>query len=140
MYNIHFGGNVMTQSDKYINIYERIRKINYVRPKNDFLCSECVSTINCFALEDINTLLISFIDIIGFCETEEDFSEVNAFFYSIASIGGFAKDFYEKYAFLINYDGKKLIDGVIDSYDYGSIIKKFNNEVSKNRKLCKSKI
>ena len=114
----------MTQSDKYINIYERIRKINYVRPKNDFLCSECISTINCFALEDINTLLIYFIDIIGFCETEEDFLEVKEFFSDIASIGGFDKKFYDKYDFLINFDGKKLIDGVIDTYDYGNIIKK----------------
>lgn len=112
---------------KYINIKD------YLPTKNE-LRLECGTTISYFNMESASSILYILTTILYFCEDDKDFYEVNRFFKYMATTSDFAKEFYDKYSFIIGRNGKELVGDVFKTADYGILIREIYNDSIKSKK------
>ena len=59
---------------------------------------------------------------------------INRFFKYMATTSDFAKEFYDKYSFIIGKNGKALVGDVFKTADYGILIREIYNDPIKSKK------
>ncbi len=113
---------------------EKYKKAFDYMPTKNALKLECGTTIAYFDMESDTSILYILSAILGFCEDDKDFAEVNRFFKYMATTSDFAKEFYDKYSFIIGKNGKALVGDVFKTADYGILIREIYNDPIKSKK------